>query len=218
MLFRSNKDQRTAADITRATAYLKRSAYQTALWVWARTAVDGESGTVVADEADVTTGRVSQIRAGIRMMLDAGIPMPTTVDASHVAEGTYLAVSRAYKSGKTARAALKDAVKRAAAVDDVDAKHETLTAVAPIDDVDKRAPRPNDGTATTDSTDTNNNGAPAVGGATPTERPSTVTERLAALVADVTNGAPIADLDAAMTLVDTLADAVAARAGLTVEA
>lgn len=210
-----NKSQRSDADVNAASQFLRRNAYHAALWVWTRTATDGASGAVVADEADVTASRISQIRGGVRLMLDAGIPLPTTVGEAATCEHTYAAISRAYKSGKTARAALKDAAKRADALSDVAAKHETMAAVGPIDD-NKRAPRPNDGT-TTDTDDGQNNGAPATAH-TVTEAPSTVAERLAALVADVRNGAPVADIAATMALADTLSDLLAERAGITADA
>lgn len=213
-----NKSQRSDADVNAASQFLRRNAYHAALWVWTRTATDGASGAVVADEADVTASRISQIRGGVRLMLDAGIPLPTTVGEAATCEHTYAAISRAYKSGKTARAALKDAAKRADALSDVTAKHETMAAVGPIDD-NKRAPRPNDGTTDTD-TDTHdgqNNGTPATAH-TVTERPSTVTERLEALALDILAGAAIADLDAAQRAADRISDAIAERAATPVAA
>lgn len=213
-----NKSQRTDADVNAASHFLRRNAYHSALWVWTRTAVDGAPGAVVADEADVTAPRISQIRAGMRLMLDAGIPLPTTVADATTCEQTYGAISRAYKSGKTARAALKDAAKRAAAVTDVTTKHETMAAVLPIADDNKRAARVSDGTTDTDTDDGQNNGAPAVGGTVPTEAPSTVLDRMRAVLADVKSGQPIADLTAAQELADAISDAIAERAGLTVDA
>lgn len=210
-----NKSQRTAADVDAASHFLRRNAYHAAVWVWTRTTVDGADGATVADEADVTTSRISQIKAGMRLMFDAGIPMPTTVADATTCEATYGAISRAYKSGKTARAALKDAAKRANALSDIVAKHNTMLSVLPVAEDDKRAPRVNDGTATTDAE--SNNGTPTTG-ATVTERPSTIVERLEALAADILSGAAIADLDAAQRAADRISDAIAERAATPVAA
>lgn len=214
-----NADARTAADVTAASAYLKRSAYQTALWAHVRIATDGVDAGTVAVEAGVTGGRISQIRYGVNAMLRAGIPLPVTTDAATVAEETYLHLSRVYKSGKAARGRIKDAVAHAETLADLDAKHAALCAVEPdTADDNKRGGRPEGNNKSTTDTDDDKTGTPAVGGTAPVEAPSTVADRVKALIADVKNGTPIPDLDVAMALVDELSDAVAARAGLTVDA
>lgn len=205
-----NKDTRTAADINAASAYLKRSAYQRALWAHVRHA-DGADGATIAEESGVTAGRISQIRYGVDAMIRAGIPMPTTVAAATAAETTYLHVSRVYKSGKEARARLKEAIERAETIADVTGKHNVLLDVRPDVDADKRAARPNDGTsAVAADDDTNNNGAPTTG-ATVTDRESTLVERMRAVLSDIKNG-PVADIESVMALANEISDAIVARA------
>lgn len=209
-----NKTKRTDADIRSASAYLQRSAYQRALWLDVRIASDGADGATVAEEAGVTAGRVSQIRYALNKMRDAGVPFPTTVAEADASEGTYLHLTRVYKSGKAARERIAAAVKRAEGIADVDGKHAVLSAVVPdTADDNKRAARPNDGTSATadDDTDGQNTGAPAVGGAAPTERESTLVERMRAVLADI-QGGPVADIETVMTLANQISDAIAARA------
>lgn len=204
-----NQDTRTATDIDNASCTLKRSAYQAALWVWTRTATDGADGATVSTEAGVTEGRISQIKAGMRLMLDSGIPLPTDVAEAAACETTYLIISATYKSGKAARARLKEAVKRAESIADVDGKHSVLSAVLP-DEKETRAPRVNNGTSAT-ADDTNNNGAPAVGGTAPTETASTLVERMRSVLADI-QGGPVADIETVLTLANEISDAIVARA------
>lgn len=210
-----NKDARTAADIDNASAYLKRSAYQRALWVDVRIGTDGADGATVADEAGVGASRISQIRYGVNLMRTAGIPMPTTLEEVTTSEHTYLTVSSLYKVGKNTRAALKAAGKRADGIADIDGKHAALCAVLPQDGDDTRAPRPNDGTTTTE-TDDDRTGTPATAH-TVTERESTLVERMRAILADVKNG-PIADIESVMTLANEISDAIAERADATIPA
>lgn len=207
-----NKDVRTAADITNGSAYLRRSTYLQALWADVRIGTDGASATDVAEEAGVVTSRISQVRYGVRAMANAGIPMPTTVAEADTAEAAYMHISRVYKSGKAARARLKDTVKRAETIADVDGKYAALCAVIPdTADDNKRGGRPEGNTTAADDTaDENNNGAPTTG-ATVTERESTLVERMRSILADV-KGGPIADIESVLTLANEISDAIVARA------
>lgn len=210
-----NAGTRTDATVNRASAYvtgnLESARFDRALWVHVRIATDAVAGETVAVEAGVSAGRISQIRAGLSAMVDAGIPLPTTVaDADRMAV-TYVHLSRIYKSGKPGRAAVRDAVKVAAVLDDVAAKFATFDAlVVPSDDKEKRAARPNDGT-----TDAGSGDAPA-GKADETSVPVTFTGALESLAA-VAATADVPDLAHAMALVDAISDALAARlTGVTV--
>jgi hypothetical protein len=211
-------DKRTETNVVKASGYVRgemeTARFDRALWLHVRVAVDAAPTETVAAEAGVTSGRISQVRAGVVAMADAGIDLATIAgDAGALYSQAYAVLSTAYKSGKVGRENIRNAVEKAAAVSDVATKMSILGAVQPGEKA-KRAPRPasEKGTTETDKT-----GTPVVGGTEPTERPSTIAETMANVVARVKSGEPIADVDALYKEIDALHDALAARTGVVAE-
>jgi hypothetical protein len=208
--------KRTDGAARDASAYVRStvagSRLARAMWVDTRVAVDGLSTVDAASESGVTKGRVSQIRAGIRAFRDAGITLPTDAASADALSDLYAHVSAVYKMDSKS---LADAVKRAAALSDQDAKHAVFAALVLPER--KRAARPggskrkSDASADDSAASADDSADVVTDARTPRQRAEDGIRNALATVPRLS----ATDAASVLALVDSLSDALAARANVT---
>lgn len=216
-----NSGKRTPATVDAASRFVRDTLsggrLARAVYLHVRVTTDGLSVADAAAEAGVTGARVTQIRAGLSAALNAGLTLPIDAATADVLADLYAHLSTVYKSGPGARERLSDAVKRASALSDIDAKYATLSAVEA--DERKRTARPGGnkgkGADDTGADDTGAGNRDAVDVVTDARTPLQRAVDAVRNAADTVERLSSTDAATVLAMVDDLSDALAARMSVT---